>query len=44
VRKPVRLTSQTGFLGRGGKHAALITLLCLDFAFEVFAGDKFYGL
>ena len=43
VRKPVRLPSQTGFLGRGGKHLTLNALESLDFALEVLARDKFYG-
>ena len=43
VRKPVRLPSQTGFLGRGGKHLTLNALESLDFALEVLAWDKLYG-
>ena len=44
MRKPVRRRSQTGFLGRGGKHLTLSALENLDFALEVLAWNEFDSL
>jgi hypothetical protein len=40
MRKPVKLPSQTGFLGRGKRD---LFPERLDFAFEIFAWDKLDG-